>query len=86
MKTTVAAICALALAAAAPAALAGDDDMGKKMDEAFAMMDTNKDGSISADEHRAHAEKMFAEADTNDDNMVSKEEMKAYKMQHHKAH
>ncbi|HZV66317.1 MAG TPA: EF-hand domain-containing protein [Telluria sp.] len=46
-------------------------------DKEFAMMDTNKDGKISADEHAAGARKMFEAMDANKDGKVTAAEMEA---------
>ncbi len=62
------------------AALAHDKDgwVDHKVDNMFMMMDTNKDGSISAEENEAGAKKMFVDADSSGDHMVTKDELKAY--------
>lgn len=60
--------CTLAMASAA----ASDP-----MDQHIAMMDTNKDGKVSADEHAAGVRKMFATMDANKDGKVSAAEMMA---------
>lgn len=46
-------------------------------------MDTDKNGSVSAAEHAAHAAAKFAAADTNKDGSVSAAEMDAAKKAHH---
>ena len=43
----------------------------------FAMMDTNKDGKISAKEHRAGAKTMFEKMDASRDGTVTADEMAA---------
>jgi Ca2+-binding EF-hand superfamily protein len=45
--------------------------------EEFTMMDTNKDGKISADEHRVGAKVMFEKMDANKDGAVTADEMAA---------
>lgn len=47
------------------------------LDQEFAMMDTNKDGKISADEHRAGAMAMFEKMDANKNGTVTADEMAA---------
>lgn len=44
----------------------------------FAMMDTNKDGAVSAAEHAAAVNKMFGEMDANGDGKVTAAEMDAH--------
>ncbi|UDF04123.1 hypothetical protein [Asticcacaulis sp. AND118] len=78
MKKALAAVCALGLALSAPA-FAGEGDKTKMVEDHLKKMDTNGDGMVSMEEHRAAADKMFMEADTNGDKMISKEEMIAYK-------
>jgi Ca2+-binding EF-hand superfamily protein len=46
-------------------------------DKEFAMMDTNKDGKISAAEHAAGARSMFDKMDSNKDGKVTAAEMTA---------
>ena len=58
----------------------GEGKCGGKM---FDMMDTNKDGSVSRDECRAHHDKMFDEADSNKDGMISRAESDAAMKAHH---
>ena len=66
--------------ATSTAALAHDKDgwMDHKVDHMFETMDTNKDGSISAEEHEAGSKKMFVDADSSGDHMLSKDELKSY--------
>lgn len=47
------------------------------IDKEFAMMDTNKDGKISAGEHAAGAKAMFEQMDRNKDGKVTAAEMTA---------
>ena len=47
------------------------------IDKQFAMMDTNKDGKISAEEHRVGAKAMFEKMDANKDGTVTADEMAA---------
>lgn len=47
------------------------------IDKEFAMMDTNKDGKISAEEHAAGAKAMFGQMDSNQDGKVTAAEMAA---------
>ncbi len=70
---------ALLLMCSAIPAFAMDDmmmnkDMKMMCEKKFDMMDTNKDGMISMEEHEAGAKMMFMDADINHDNMVSKDE------------
>ncbi len=46
-------------------------------EDKFAMMDTDKDGKISATEHEAGAKMMFGEIDKNSDGRITAEEMNA---------
>lgn len=75
MKTALIAAC-LAGAALSLPAFAGDADKAHKMD----MMDTNKDGMVSHDEHKAAMDKKFADADSNGDGMLSATEKSAKKL------
>lgn len=59
--------------ALAPAAFASPDQSGDK----FGMMDSNGDGSVSAEEHAAGANAMFNAMDANKDGNVSAAEMDA---------
>ena len=72
--TTVALIGSLALAGTA---LAGDSS-SHSADAKAKMMDTNKDGQVSAAEHSAGAKTMFTEIDTNGDGKVTAAEMDAH--------
>lgn len=57
------------------------------MEEKFKMMDTDKDGKISAMEHEAGATDMFKKMDANTDGRVTVEEMEsAHKMKDQKGH
>jgi Ca2+-binding EF-hand superfamily protein len=47
------------------------------VDKEFAMMDANKDGKISAEEHAAGAKAMFEKMDSNKDGKVTAAEMTA---------
>lgn len=80
MKKT--AITALALMCVSSAALADDKGewMQDKVDHKFEMMDTNKDGSISAQEHDMATKQMFTETDTSGDRMISRDELEKYMM------
>ena len=62
--------CGLLYCTAAVAGKPGHDGM-------FMMMDTNKDGRISAAEHDAHSRTMFTSADANKDGSVTAAEMHA---------
>jgi hypothetical protein len=48
-----------------------------KMQRNFEMMDTNKDGAISMEEHQAYTSAKFKKLDSNSDGKVTKEEMQA---------
>lgn len=54
-----------------------DGDMAPMHANALAMMDANKDGTITAAEHAAGARAMFARIDANDDGFVSRTEFDA---------
>jgi Ca2+-binding EF-hand superfamily protein len=69
MKTTTTGILAAFAFAAASVALAGGDK--------FQMMDTDKDGMISAEEHSAGAKQMFTKLDSDGDGNVTAAEMDA---------
>ena len=68
-------VCGLLYCTAAVAGEPGHDGM-------FKMMDTNKDGRISAAEHDAHARMMFTTADANKDGAVTAEEMRTAMRMH----
>ncbi len=80
---TLAAVSALVISQALPALAEGDmkGDMGEKhrmhMQEKFAKIDTDGNGSISKAEHADFAAKRFAEADANSDGELTKDEMAA---------
>ena len=78
----------LAIYATAPAfANDMDGDHQAKMkamtESFFKKMDTNNDGYISKDEHRAFSDKMFEEADANHDGKISMDELSAFKQKEH---
>lgn len=61
-------------------ALAGQDQgtgMCMGMGNAMPMMDSNKDGKISREEHRAGADAMFTAMDTDKDGFLTRAEMAA---------
>jgi len=69
-------VVALVVGLAAASTFAHDNDtMGKH--DMMAAMDSNHDGSVSAAEHAAYAQRMFDKMDTNHDGMLSKAEMDA---------
>ncbi len=57
--------------------LAMAKDKHASVDKEFAMMDTDKDGKISAAEHAAGAKAMFEKMDSNKDGKVTADEMAA---------
>jgi Ca2+-binding EF-hand superfamily protein len=69
MKTMSRALLATLVAAAATGALAGESKMQ--------MMDADKDGLITADEHSAGAKQMFTKMDADGDGAVTAAEMDA---------
>ncbi|MEO8275388.1 MAG: hypothetical protein ABI639_04170 [Thermoanaerobaculia bacterium] len=60
-------------------ALGKDDKMGTKMSSAekIAVVDTDKDGKLSAAESAAGAQSMFSKMDTNGDGFLTAEEIQA---------
>jgi Ca2+-binding EF-hand superfamily protein len=58
-------------------AMARGNPAGADTNQQFAMMDTNKDGRISAAEHAAGARSMFEKMDSNKDGKVTAAEMTA---------
>ena len=79
MKRLFTALAIAGLMAAPLAATANEDKMEKKVDYYFNKIDTDKNGSISKQEHEAFGQSMFNEADTNKDNQISKAELLAEK-------
>jgi EF hand len=73
----VLALSAIGLMCVAQPVHAGEhyESMSNKIDEKFEMMDTNRDGSISAQEHETGTKQMFADADTSGDHMLSRTEV-----------
>jgi Ca2+-binding EF-hand superfamily protein len=67
----------IAAAAAAATATLAMSAPTTEMDKEFAMMDTNKDGKISVEEHRSGAKAMFEKMDANKDGTVTADEMAA---------
>jgi Ca2+-binding EF-hand superfamily protein len=68
------------IAVSAGALLASHSMAGNRAagtDKEFAMMDTNKDGKVSAAEHAAGAKAMFEKMDANKDGKVTAAEMTA---------
>ncbi len=77
MKKALAIAAVAAIALSAPA-FANDDDaahMEQKADYYMKKIDTNGDGAISADEHKAFAEGMFKSADKDGNGSVSRQEL-----------
>jgi Ca2+-binding EF-hand superfamily protein len=74
-KLVLGSIAVAAAAFLASYAMAGNWTAGT--DKEFAMMDTDKDGKVSAAEHAAGAKAMFEKMDTNKDGKVTAAEMTA---------
>ena len=74
-KLVVAALAASAGTLTASPALALNPEQGA--DREFTMMDTDRDGKVSADEHASGARTMFGKMDTNKDGQVTAQEMTA---------
>jgi hypothetical protein len=79
MKTAMIAACIAGAALSLPA-YAYDAHKDEKAGHKMEMMDTNKDGMVSHDEHKAAMDKKFAAADTNGDGMLSATEKAAKKL------
>jgi hypothetical protein len=78
MKTALIAACLAGAAFALPAF--ADDAPKGGMGHGMEMMDADKNGMISHDEHKAAMDKKFTGADTNSDGMLSATEMSAKKL------
>lgn len=78
MKSTVGKALTIALATVSAATVfAGDKSHQATVEAEMRIMDSNKDGKISAAEHAAGAEQMFQGMDGNQDNRVTSVEMDA---------
>jgi hypothetical protein len=78
MTRTIISTAALIGSIAFGATAFANDYGGTSADAKADMMDTNKDGNVSADEHAAGAKSMFTAMDTNGDGKVTAVEMDAY--------
>ncbi len=67
----------LLLGGIAVSALTASSAMAHPTDKEFAMMDSNKDGKVSAAEHAAGAKAMFEKMDSDKDGKVTAAEMAA---------
>lgn len=76
LKNNIAALAAAAAASAICTTLASAGP-AHGIGHQFGMMDANKDGKVSAEEHAAGAKAMFATMDANRDGVVSADEMTA---------
>ncbi len=59
-------------------------DGGDQPEARFALIDTNSDGQVTAEELTAQAASRFAKADANSDGALTMDEMKAAAQEHHK--
>lgn len=75
--TIMTAVIALSTLGIGATAAAGEGMKEGHANHAMSMMDTNKDGKISAAEYSTAEQNMFAEADTNKDGKITAAEMDA---------
>ena len=79
IRTTTLALAVIAIATTAHADTHGVKRDGNKHAQYFEKIDTNKDGSISLQEHQAYSSQKFLKMDANQDGLVSKDEAMAAK-------